>query len=629
VNFGDDHMVHWSAAQHLERLRTMARGWYQPATPQYHSEPLRTAVLRGLDCWYAHDPQPPDWWWIEIGVPLLLGDILLCLKGACDRSYIERARPSFEIQRPFCDYTGANLVWVAWTRILYGILTDDPDLASQGYIAIGREVRIVPEGEGIQPDMSFHQHDKLFYSGGYGMAFVVDVSRLIAVATGTSYAWPPHLVARVVSYILDGCRWMVRGQTFDPSACGREITRQGHSAARFYAGLRFLAGVEHTRQSEADDAATIDPADGRSLVTGNRYFWCSDFMVQHRPSYYLSVRMTSRRILNADMTCGGEGRQCHHMAEGATILMRDGDEYRDIYPVWNWRQVPGTTVVQMSGEFDPDTLRGVGECAFAGGASDGSVGCAAMDFSRADLQARKAWFFFDEGLVALGAGISAMADAPVRTTLNQCRWRGPVYLAGTDCPLNAGEYRLVPGTTFWHDGTTYRLDEGTGTLRLGPQSGAWSNCGLGSPEPLTLNVLNAGLDHGLKPNGAAYAYTILPGIKADAAFADNPARFVIVCNTPVLQAVWHADDRRGHAVFYEPGTVAFPDGQRIGVDRSCIVLYHPNRDGTTELIIAQPEQRDGLITFRLEGRQQVAFGVSLPSREYAGSSQTIRWLSDC
>jgi chondroitin AC lyase len=296
--------------------------------------------------------------------------------------------------------------------------------------------------------------------------------------------------------------------------------------------------------------------------------------------------------------------------------------------VWNWRQIPGTTVTQASGEFDPDTLRGRGERAFAGGASDGSLGCAAMDFSRADLQARKAWFFFDEGLVALGAGIRAEAETPVRTTLNQCHWRGSVFLAGTDGPLAAGEYPLVPGAAFWHDGATYRVLEGAGGLRLGPQSGAWSDCGLESLEPLTLNVLNAGLDHGVRPRGAIYAYAVLPGREADAAFADDPARLVLVCNTPAQQAVWHAGERRGHAVFYEPGTVALPDGQRIGVDRPCIVLYHPRPEGTMELTVAQPEQREGLITFRLEGRRQAAVSVSLQPGEYAGSSQTIRWLTD-
>ena len=626
VDYANDHPKDWAAAEHLARLHAMARGWFQPGTPIHGAEAVRAAILRGLDFWYARNPRNSNWWWMDIGAPLLLGDTLLCMQGACDRSYVERARPTFACQQPIHAYTGQNLVWVAWTRIQHGILTGDPALVSQGYIAIGNEVRLALESEGIQPDMSFHQHGKLLYSGGYGSSFAADVSRLIAVAAGTPYAWPPHLVDRVSGYVLDGCRWMVRGRTFDPSACGREITRQGHSAARFRVALRHLASFDHARRAEAQAAAAVDPAAGRSLVAGNRHFWCSDFMVQHRPAYGLSVRLTSRRLLDTDWACGGgEGRLCHHMAEGATFVMRDGDEYRDLYPVWNWQQIPGTTVVRAAADFDPEALRRFGERAFAGGASDGNIGCAAMDFSRADFRARKAWFFFEDGVVALGAGIAAPATAPVRTMLNQCRWRGPALMAAAAAPLAAGEYRLGPGTVFWHDGVAYRVLDGTGTLRLGPQSGAWSDCGVGSPERLTLDVMNAGLDHGVGPAGATYAYAVIPGVEAGAVFVEDPARRVVVSNTPALQAVWHAGDGRGHAVFYEPGAVTFPDGQRVAVDRPCIVLYHPRRDGAAELTVAQPEQRDGLIAFRLDGRLRAAVAVSLPSGTHAGSSMSVVW----
>lgn len=624
VDYQDSHLKDWATANHLSRLQAMARGWALPESPLYRQETVFRAILRGLDFWYNRNPQNPNWWWNEIGAPLLLGNTLLFLKGDCDRSYIDRARPSFECQRPIHDYTGQNLVWVAWTRILYGLVSDNPGLVSDAYVAIGHEVHLFPEDEGIQPDMSFHQHGKLLYSGGYGSSFAADVTRLIAVAADTIYAWPSPLVDRIAAYVLDGCRWMVRGRTFDPSAIGREISREGHSAARFRVGLHHLASFAHPRQAEAQASADVKPTAGRSLVNGNRHFWCSDFMVQHRPSYYMSVHMTSRRLLNVDMACcGGEGRLCHHMAEGTLFMMRDGDEYRDLYPVWNWRQIPGTTVVQETGDFDPDALRGLGERVFAGGVSDGRIGCAAMDFARNDLTARKAWFFFDEGVVALGAGITAAANAPVRTTINQCHLRGQVFLDNADRPLTAGEYHLKAGTSFRHDGVTYRILDGAGTLRLGPQSGAWSDCGVGSTERLTLNVLNAGLDHGIRPAGATYAYAILPDDETGAACANDQAHYIIVNNEPALQAVWHADVNRGHAAFYEPGVVAFPDGQRIRVDQPCLLLYQPKGKTMIGLTLSQPEHRKGMITLQLEGKVKATLIISLMPGEYAGSSQTL------
>lgn len=627
VNYACDQLKNWEAVVHLTRLLELVRGWSASASPVRGDPRWLAAVLRGLDCWYQRQPQNPNWWWNQIGAPTVLGNILLYLKGACDLSYITRAIPPFTCHEPATRFTGQNLVWVATVSVMHGILTDNPDRVSQAYLLIGKEVNVFTGEEGIQPDMSFHQHGRLLYSGGYGQGFAEDVGRIVRVAAGTPYAWPQQKLDLLLRFLLDGSRWMVRGNTFEYGADGREITRQGHSAERFFAGMRQLADVSHPRRQEVQDIVACQDPRGRSFVTGNRHFWCSDLMVQHRAGYYVSVRLPSTRIENADWPCcGGEGRLCHHMAEGATFILRDGDEYRDLFPVWNWRQVPGTTVVQNPGEFDAQYLRGFGARDFAGGVSDDRVGCAAMDFSRFGLTARKAWFLFEEGFVALGTGISVRppaVDGPVRTTLNQCHWRGPVLLGADAPPLVAGDYALTPGTTVWHDGVSYRVLDGTGSLRLGPQSGAWSDCGVGSPERLTLPVFNAGLDHGVQPKGATYAYAVVPGVPRERAGSATAFPVQVVCNDAQLQAVWHAGENRGHAVFYEPGEVTFPDGQSLTASLACILLYRPLPGGTLCLTVAQPAQTGSHVTFRLSGPVTAAVGVSLPQYEYAGSSVTV------
>jgi chondroitin AC lyase len=624
IVYDNGNLKDWTAAEHLRRLRQLARAWFRARQKSRNQDRLLKAVLSALDGWYARNPQNPNWWWMQIGAPLLLGETLLCIKGSCDPSTITRAEPAFRAHDPVIRFTGQNLVWTATVMLYHAILTDNPEQASLAFMLIGREVRVFPDDEGLQPDMSFHQHGKMLYSGGYGQAFAGDIGRLVALAAGTAYAFPKPLVNRFTRFILDGSRWMVRGRTFDPGAIGREISRQGLDASRFFSGLQALSRLDQPRQPEALESAGFDPKTGRSLVSGNRYFWCSDFMVQHRPAYYLSIRMPSPRILNADFACcGGEGRLCHHIADGVTHILCDGDEYRDVYPAWNWRQIPGTTAVQTEGPFNPETLRLPGEKPFAGGASDGAVGCAAVDFSRAGLQARKAWFLFDDGLVALGAGITCPGPDPVRTTLNQCRRRGPVFQAGSKTPLPDGLHPLAPGSAFWHDRVAYHILDGAGTLRLGDQTGAWSDCGVGSPDPVTIPMLNAGLDHGTQPKGASYAYLVRPGLESVKFSKKGSASFVILRNEPCLQAVWHDKAKRGHAVFYAPGSVSFPDGLQLGVDRPCIVLYHPTKRGRLIFTVAQPEQLDGLITLRLKGKTSAELGVSLPSHDYAGASQTV------
>ncbi len=624
IDYAKNDLKDWTGARHLQRLLNLAITLSLPSThPAQHSITLH-AILRGLDHWYALNPQNPNWWWNQIGAPLLLADILLCIKNHAPPSYIQRAIPSLEAHtRGNLTFTGQNLVWISSVQLRQGVLTNNSTLIKYVINRIAAEVRLFPHQEGIQPDFSFHQHGKLLYNGGYGQNFAMDIARLLALTDNTPFALPPHTVDLIVHLLLDGDRWMVRGRTFDPSASGREISRPGHNADRFRTGLRFLTQLQHPRQSEALASLAVTPESGQSMVNGNKHFWCSDFMTHHRPGYYMSVRMTSSRILGADGPhCGGEGRVFHHMADGATHLMHDGDEYRDIYPVWNWRHIPGATIAQHTGDLDPAQLVVPGQHAFAGGASDGSLGCAAIDFSRQNLHARKAWFFFDQGLVALGAAIHSTDNVPIHTTINQCHLRGPVLFQPSLPSLSPGQHTLSTGQSLWHDGFTYLLLDGQANLHLGPQSGAWSDCGVDSPAPITLPVFNFGINHGTCPAAASYAYAILhtPGLTSN-----HP--IVILVNNSALQAVWHAQEHRGHAVFYEPCQIQFPDGQHIATNRPCILLYHPpldHREGRSiSLTVAQPQQQHGSLTLSLTGPIAAHLTLPLPTGDHTGASQTI------
>ena len=154
--------------------------------------------------------------------------------------------------------------------------------------------------------------------------------------------------------------------------------------------------------------------------------------------------MSSQRT-RASECCNDEGKQSHHLADGLTYLLRDGGEYRDIFPVWDWRRLPGTTAVQAPGALDPAGVGGRGEKTFVGGVSDGEYGLAVMELGRGGLRARKSWFYFDESFVCLGTGIGCDNEAgPVFTSLNQCLLRGLVTAYG-----KGGEtHVLAPGKSF-------------------------------------------------------------------------------------------------------------------------------------------------------------------------------------
>jgi chondroitin AC lyase len=224
---------------------------------------------------------------------------------------------------------------------------------------------------------------------------------------------------------------MIRGGVFDYSVVGREIVRSGKSARGIETTADRLAQLGSPRRQElADFAARLRGDRSVAPLAGNRHFWKADYMAHHRIGYFASARMFSTRMANTDSFTNGEGRQSHHIADGAAFLYRNGDEYRDIFPVWDWRKVPGTTVEQVPALLEPRLVRSMGETCFAGGVSDGIHGMAAMDLARDSLAAKKAWFYFDDEFVCLGAGITCDSSNSVCTSVNQCLRSGDVLAAG-------------------------------------------------------------------------------------------------------------------------------------------------------------------------------------------------------
>lgn len=58
-----------------------------------------------------------------------------------------------------------------------------------------------------------------------------------------------------------------------------------------------------------------------------------------------SVKMASDRVVGVEMM-NGDNMKGFYMADGATYIYQDGDEYLDIFPLWDWRKLPGVTAFQ-------------------------------------------------------------------------------------------------------------------------------------------------------------------------------------------------------------------------------------------------------------------------------------------
>jgi chondroitin AC lyase len=648
IQYQNDDRATWKAAEHLERTLVMAKCSRLAREQGKPDSVLNEKAIRALQAWTDRDYQNPNWWWNQIGVPELLGEIATLMQPKLSPAELQKIVEIMKRAEWRKDpWTGANLTWGVEIQIVRGCLESDLATVAEGFARMYEEIKIVsPTQEGIEQDDSFHQHGPQLYSGGYGLFYANDVGRFIAFGWGTRFQIPTERMAIFSSYLLDGEQWMIRGDVFDYNAVGRVITRQGFVALpkNWTVGPVSPAGPAYSlgnmiamlaaepiprRQEFAAFAARIEGKLDAPEFIGNKQFWCSDFMVHRRKTFYTSVKMLSNRTLGGELV-NDEGRKSQHLSDGMNLLYMTGDEYKDIFPVWDWTKLPGTTAIQgtlETGESNPIGVRG--ETAFDGGVSDGSYGMAAMDLDRGNLSAKKAWFFFDDSYLCLGADITLSGDKEhrVATDVNQSLLDGPVFISRSKKSVVDGVYQYTQGKGMWvfHDNVGYVFPPASDVrLSVEPQSGRWSDIGSGSSQQVSLGVFNLWIDHGISPKGATYQYVVVPGatVEETIAHAKRP-NILVLANNSRIQAAWSDRLQAAMMAFRQAGSLATPVGLVV-VDHSCLLLVRSILGGWS-ISAANPENLPLVLHVTIENREVT---MNLPGGNLAGSSVTSTIRAD-
>ena len=636
IKYADDARSVWANGEHLNRLLVMAKAARVARNGGHPNEALEAKILLALKWWTDHDYQNPNWWWNEIGVPELMGEIASLLgpqlpdDARAKVVTIMKRSDYHKLMVGTSPWTGANLTWSTGIGVVRGCLENDAAFVAESFTRMFEEIEIEPQPkDGMQQDYSFHQHGVQLYNGGYGLDFANDVGRFISYSWGTRFQIPADRMKIFSAYLLEGEQWMIRGNTFDYSAVGREITRAGKvvvpsdktagpvtpaGPAYSMGNVMAMLAVEPTpRQKELEGfSARLLGKPGAPEFTGNKQFWDSDFMTQRRAGYFTSVKMLSARTQNGELV-NNEGRKSMHLSDGANFLYLTGNEYTNIFAVWDWTKVPGTTAIQgtlETGEKDP--IRAHGTTTFDGGVSDGTYGLAAMDLARGKLTAKKAWFFFDAEYVALGVGITLADDTEhaVATDINQTLAEGDVQQS-TDW--------------IYHDHVGYIWAPGTKIQSsLAPQTGAWSDFGTGSSVPVTTPVFDLWIDHGKSPQGASYEYTVMPGVPIEevARLAVYPD-VEVLANSVSTQAVYNKTLKLAEIAFRAAGalnevmSIDTPVG-RVAADHSCLLLVRQVASGW-KVTASNPENVPLTLHVAVKGKKAT---IELPGGNLAGSSVT-------
>ncbi len=627
----------WQPLLHLARLKEMSLAYVTPSNTLHGDPSLRKAIHSALGNWLEKDYRSFNWFHNDIRVPQYMAHYMFILDS--DVSPEERAKALKIISRSSITMTGQNRVWLAGNVLMRGVLEGNSSLVKKGRDAINEEI-VYSETDGLQIDNSFQQHGPQLQLGSYGLAFARDVSAWMEYLRGTSMAFDKDKIEMLRNYILYGEYWTSWKGFKDISACGRQLfpstqSSKGEEASRL---LRSLEKIDASSASICQKALlSFDGVAGaKEQITGNRMFWRSDFMVDRRPGYYASVRLNSERTrgsesINKENIFGG------FLADGSLYIYQSGREYEDIFPVWNWRKIPGITCIDKASIAPSAVQKRRNAGTFVGGVSDGVDGAAVMDYhieemssarSRRsmDFKARKSWFFFDGRIVALGAGISTefdtQKDGAITTTINQCLLKGPVLAASAEnTTAIKGRQSLTDLQWALHDSVGYLLlQPACVTLGGEEQKGSWKNVyEAASPDPVAKEIFSIWIDHESQPKDATYAYMILPSVSEEQMkkYSKSPG-VEIIQNTSDMQAV-----RCGNtaiAVFYKPGQFNYAPDRQISVDQPSLLMIK-NIDKEPKLTVSDPTQKLKELLVTCNGKSSK---VQLPVGQKAGSSIEAR-----
>ncbi|WP_405106092.1 polysaccharide lyase family 8 super-sandwich domain-containing protein [Paenibacillus sp. FSL K6-1217] len=616
----------WSPYLALDRMQSMAQAFADPKSPYYHNEALLKGIQNGLDYWFTVKPTSTNWWETGIGKQLRLSKIALLCEGYLTTEQAANIVGTLDSKPNTID--GANSSWYNQNYMIRGLLLEDAQNVRSAVEAFNVLSAVTETLTGIQSDMSFFMHGKTNYTTGYGRSFARDMSFWAYVVSGTSFAYSQAAIDSLSSYLLDGTRYLVRGDVADlgMGMNGPEWPDYESSALTFYEDpLQWMQAANPKRADEfavfLDNIRNIGTVKSNGLDANNMTQWQTLVSSHMRKDYGITVKMSSSTVKGGEFrTINPNGYNLLYWTpQGATAIQRTGDEYRTVYPLMDWTHVPGTTapnVFTKENNFNnPKT--------FVGGVTNERYGATAFDFNKLSTSGKKGYFFFDDEMVALGAGITSTNAAPVHTTLNQSLAVGDVLVDGK---VVTDETSKVNGRWAYNDNTGYVFPDKTDfQVKQETKTGKWSDVVSGSStEPITKPVFSMWLDHGVKPVNASYQYIVLPGkTAAEVGSYAEASPISILANTPSVQAVRHRSLGIAEMLFYQPGTVTLREGLTVTVDKPSMVIVDESAD-PVRISVANPETPGITVNVTLNRNgDQTTTTYRLGKDTFTGRSETL------
>lgn len=618
VDYASIQRTNWPPLTHIDRLYDFAFAYTTPGNPYYEDEALFQKTVKGLEYWYERNPWCHNWWYNQIAEPQRLGILLIQLRtgklqipAELEQKTLERIRK--DGGNP-AKWTGANRTDIALHWIYRACLQENEEDLTFALDNVYNPI-VYTTKEGFQHDNSYFQHGRQLYIGGYGDEILKGITQVASYTKGTRFAIPQDKLQLLSKFMRETYYATIRGKHMLFDVLGRGVSRP-HILDKSHTAL-FAKRMIQLDTLHADEfRAIVDRLEEKqpasfALTPKHTHYFRGDYTLHIRPHYTFDVRLVSTRTMRCEYG-NGENLKTYFLSDGCTNIVTTGQEYYDIFPTWNWTRIPGVTAPQLAEiPMAKSDWQTPGTSTFAGGVSDSLYGVTAYAYtdtlSTVRTGAKKAWFFFDEEVVCLGADIQSASAAEINTTLNQC-----LSPEGTNAWLmKDGKLQALPEGETCLDAPQYVIHQNIAYLFPEPQSvfaslkmqnGNWYDINHSAPKSTLQNrVFTLGINHGKQPDHGQYAYIVVPG-KEDAkqvARYQKKKSVEILANTGKVQVVRNRELNIWGMVFHKPGT--YTDKRiSITVDKPCILMVNPNGKQTARVHVADPTQRETYIRIQIQ-----------------------------
>jgi chondroitin AC lyase len=642
--------------RHTGDLVYLAKAFKDEGSGYYHKEELKEKIITSLQYWVEHDFVGDNWHNNQITTPTNLVNLMHLFGEELPLDLIKGAQPM--IGRAHMDASGArpsgDRIVIAGILAKNLLFIGDKSGFDEVIKIIEGEIKFNTGSRGMQHDYSFHHRvDRVNNTTSYGYGKYANAfGEWSYYVADTEYAFSKDKINHLVDYYLDGIyKQLVYGIYEDVGVKNRSISNQSSFQPKGTEEIERLLRSTDYRKEELEEILQLRKGERSPTGSFAKFFWQTEHFVFQRPGFYTSVRMFSTRNRNMEMPYNGPGITTHHRADGTNYLMLKGDEYQDIWPVYDWQKISGTTILQKPHLHGPEDIQLDGLTNFVGAVTDGLYGAVAFDFisPHDGIEAKKSWFFFDDAYFCLGAGINAEQDFPVATTINQVLMNGDVtVLQHGENPVILPRGAHVLNDVRWvHQDKIGYVFPTPARVHVTNQTerGRWSDITDQknvSEEIVNKDVFKLWFDHGKHPNGAAYQYIVVPDISKEEleASSKNYHNIEIIENTPSIQGVFHHQLGMCQIIFYQAGELAINDGLTISMKTPGMVMAKIMGNKFTSLTVSDPSRKSKSLEIGISGTYEVkgdhftlqahtdrnssVVQVNLPEGVFAGKSVVVQ-----